>query len=1491
MSCRDVSHMDRSLRVGGRYLPLAAGADSDSWLLRRRLSTATTFFSLGDAILLDGEERPLEIAVSVRTTPRFVLRNKGSWRQEVVAQIYSCTPASRRRLVQHYGIETEFEEYCRQQLQRLSGSSQDSSRSGDSRRRDSPRRRNKRFLKGVSVSWENPAKDEDFRRRVKSRQWKSFGGKLRKSSSLPSLCEALEPFDSTHSLNHVMNGSPGNTTGSSLSSANTSISSGRTKSAHDDSMVGSPEVSGVRQPSKNRARKSLGKTKSVSQIFQRGLSLRGKKKEGSPSELSTDMTAPGVLKVRSCTGVTGMLKVTRHAGVTGVLKVRRRKGVTGLSLRGKKKEGSPSELSTDMTAPGVLKVRSCTGVTGMLKVTRHAGVTGVLKVFGAMIEQGANYKSVLATRGSTARELIKEALERYSIDRDTHADYVLCDVIGRLRDPRPDEITHHSPGKKGKNEEKIWEEECVRVIGDNEKPLEIQSLWKPEIGYSRRFEMRRREEIHLFQSDGVDTVTAGINAQARRIQMSRGRSRTVGEEELSRDLKDIGNSLELNSRLDDSNEQEPEETESSQGTSSAYSVRPPVDYPFLLTIRGCNPELDLLLYLLSEPVAMVGRGGEVGGPERGQGDGAMDQADTEGSATPEPVKVDILLSGQDILPQHCWLCRKAAADSIARDSEAVRQVVTAEPLRGARMTVNGVPVYHRVELNPGDLLAFGEHYVFLFKDPTSVQEIPRELKWLTGRESAEPDYVPVSHSVQTSIVDEKSLPPVPKLVLEEPPRQESAQPASPAVEKKSAQAPPNQRLLDWQADRTRLKLCYLPGKEDDLLEYITTMVIMEGPGYKLAPAYLMCACVEYSAMTGDQTTTRKLLLKISSLVQSIAWERTKEISNRPGDRPSDPIQATDELLPLLKPIIFWMSNSLEMLAFLQANLPDYLCAPPAALPPNTRASVAVADEEVLSVLEEVVMYTFQQSVYYLTKITWSMFVFFIVTMTLYIALPTVLDSNPFAEDEKSSETPEAGRNPDKPSSQTVDAITYVLQSTWSILQDCQLHTQMTSQMFAYLFFFMNASLFNTLMERGAGGRFYKWQKGVQIRGNLDQLETWAADAGLGEEADKFMAKLSAAVDLLATPKVHLLQSDWATLRRDFPALNAAQLQQVLGEYQLGPGRPRPRGWFPPPEEVEPALKTADILESFNNHPPLVLPISGFQLDLAAPPSQPSFRQYQDAVLRLFGEQQKVEEGPKVKRTPGLQISVRSQEELLKPSATSTPLKVSSVDPVPPSAQGTFTAHVVYMSDDDSLHDGVAGDVGHVKEDPQNYVEVNDDVDVTPLSSSGLRVLPVSEVTSLATITEHDVTQPNGPRPDGIVDETPRGKPGDESSGNQNGSSRKSSVVGLLEGIRREDDAQDEVFVVDLGRGPTGLGLGLIDGLYTPLKSPGIYVRTLVPNGPAHKDGRLRLGDRILAVNGTSLVGADYQSAMLLIRNAGEQLRFLVAKSDSSVAMKITASSC
>ena len=48
--------------------------------------------------------------------------------------------------------------------------------------------------------------------------------------------------------------------------------------------------------------------------------------------------------------------------------------------------------------------------------------------------------------------------------------------------------------------------------------------------------------------------------------------------------------------------------------------------------------------------------------------------------------------------------------------------------------------------------------------------------------------------------------------------------------------------------------------------------------------------------------------------------------------------------------------------------------------------------------------------------------------------------------------------------------------------------------------------------------------------------------------------------------------EWNQMRTDNQALSPAQLQQLLSEYPLG-GKSRPRGWYPPPEEVEPALRT------------------------------------------------------------------------------------------------------------------------------------------------------------------------------------------------------------------------------------------------------------------------------------------------------------------------------
>ena len=62
-----------------------------------------------------------------------------------------------------------------------------------------------------------------------------------------------------------------------------------------------------------------------------------------------------------------------------------------------------------------------------------------------------------------------------------------------------------------------------------------------------------------------------------------------------------------------------------------------------------------------------------------------------------------------------------------------------------------------------------------------------------------------------------------------------------------------------------------------------------------------------------------------------------------------------------------MSNCLEMLPFLQTNMSNYI-KDPLDLAFQGDDVVVNADEELLMFLEEVVIYTFQQTVYHLTKV-------------------------------------------------------------------------------------------------------------------------------------------------------------------------------------------------------------------------------------------------------------------------------------------------------------------------------------------------------------------------------------------------------------------------------------------------------------------------------------------------------------------------------------------
>lgn len=83
---------------------------------------------------------------------------------------------------------------------------------------------------------------------------------------------------------------------------------------------------------------------------------------------------------------------------------------------------------------------------------------------------------------------------------------------------------------------------------------------------------------------------------------------------------------------------------------------------------------------------------------------------------------------------------------------------------------------------------------------------------------------------------------------------------------------------------------------------------------------------------------------------------------------------------------------------------------------------------------------------------------------LYPVLPDVLDCNPFRE------SPAPQTNGDLPGGLEVPAevqrVVDILADTWRLLTDCHLHREISSQLIGYLLFFISASLFNSLMEKG-----------------------------------------------------------------------------------------------------------------------------------------------------------------------------------------------------------------------------------------------------------------------------------------------------------------------------------------------------------------------------------------------------------------------------------------
>lgn len=1009
----------------------------------------------------------------------------------------------------------------------------------------------------------------------------------------------------------------------------------------------------------------------------------------------------------------------------------------------------PAELSTQLSAPGVLKV------------------------FGDSVCSGTHYKSVLATGTSSARELVREALERYALSPERAAQFVLCDVVGQA-----------SGGGHA------WQAQGFRVFGDNEKPLLIQELWKPREGLSRRFELRKRSEVEELAAKDVDTMTAGINAQARRLQRSRakgtpapaaGGTRSPPPPRLRRTVSETS--------LSSASTRDPEEPGRDTMRCSLY------ESPHLLLLQGYSQQHDSLVYVLNR------------------------ERHTVGQRTPSS-KPSISLSAPDILPLHCTLRRRQPSGQ----GPAGAQLVL-EPLPGAPVAVNFAEVGARpVVLRHGDLLSLGLYYLLLFKDPAQAQPLPAQA--LARLRTA-----PQSCRLCGALLRARGAP----------------APARPAL--------PRPRPL---------RLEFEPDVEDTLLQRIMTLIEPDGDDHKLTPAFLLCLCIQHSATRLEPGSFGQLLLKIARLIRETVWEKTKELAEKQAHLPEPPSAASFSLAglaPDLQHILFWMSNSVELLYFVQQRCPLYMQSLEEELDvtgskESLFSCALTASEEAMAVLEEVVLYAFQQCVYYVSK-------------ALYVCLPALLECPPFQSERRESWS--AG----PPLPEELRRVVAVYQAALDLLRRLHVHPEVAAQVLAYLFFFSGTLLLNQLLDKGPSLSCFHWPRGVQACARLQQLLEWIRSAGFGEAGERFFRKLSCTLNLLATPSAQLIQMSWASLRAAFPALSPAQLHRLLTQYQLASAMGPMSAWEPGAQDGPAAFKSEEVLESYENPPPIVLPSEGFQVDLDT--ECPDDRVYQHLLyIRHFLCGLRSQPGPSgaPTRPEGLQGLHHASPEG-HPEAQSCPL--ASRDPTG-GAQETGLEHPL-SSVGGPWAQGVPGrPPGCPSHGGLQAVDPHGDPSClltppgTPLGlDPAAPDWPEGSSACRRALPEGRRTGPGGPR--GASREGDCAAPEDEPPPAP--SSHSSST-----------DDFCYMFVVELERGPSGLGMGLIDGMHTPLGAPGLYIQTLLPGSPAAADGRLALGDRILEVNGSSLAGVSYPRAVDLIRHGGKKMRFLVAKSDVETARKV-----
>uniref|UniRef100_UPI00358E8757 ras-associating and dilute domain-containing protein-like isoform X2 n=1 Tax=Myxine glutinosa TaxID=7769 RepID=UPI00358E8757 len=761
-----------------------------------------------------------------------------------------------------------------------------------------------------------------------------------------------------------------------------------------------------------------------------------------------------------------------------------------------------------------------------------------LRIYAPEINDSVHYKSVWANVHSPAIDVIREALVRYGVDENEAGEYELQEVVGKMEHDSV-KVSGDAPEH---TETKSWLPFCSRTLSPSERPLLLMTMWQPAEGCRRRLELKHRPANHPGQRIG--TSGEGMESlgridrtwQTEDSSFGGQRPRTgfeteLGGEQENEEPHDLHNRLRNGTRK----------------TNSLVTLPPAqLKEAHLILLQGFDPQKDAMLHFPSRHCPVVGPNGS-------------------------PVYGALQLWASDILPRHCLL--KLTDEEV---NERTFSTLVLHPMPDAQVLVNGLQVQPGVQtvVRPGDLLAFGQHYIFLFKDAGGEGSL------------SSADLTHISDNVFRT--EAKNDPRTTTLNWNE--------------QRAGGLLHPYLKPRDWTLKSLSEQplVPYNPMFEDLLLQKIVGLV---GTGHSpgddsVLPARLICLLMRHASDSSTPRGLRGFVLKVSNLLQAVAWEQTREL--RDAQRKVEITleqRSSSSCAKFLQPATIWLGNVAEVMSFLHSEGPALATGNAEEVQTQDDQkgySATMAIQEAASLLEEVVLYLFQQTALYVCKL-------------LLQALPELLDGG--SEVEQGDETVvehEVHEN----ERETLA----ILKGVWSALEYGGVPSELRVQMLNHILSFANAVLFNSIMERGP-------EEGFEYKPGLQQ-------------------ELSSI-------------GTWTSIRQQLEDLHPAQLHALLTYYKLPLSVKRPSAWLPIADEQIQALSTVDILVGLGDHTMNLKSLKDQQCSEAL--KTPSnnlicaargLHRFLERLQELMDDPLKTEELGMVSKTPGREsrVSWRGQRQ-------------------------------------------------------------------------------------------------------------------------------------------------------------------------------------------------------------------------------------------------------